>query len=61
MVLGQVVSQQEHADLLTLLRYEEALEAFTDDTGTLVGRLDCGPMGEDEDPFNHAGRDCDDA
>jgi hypothetical protein len=59
MVLGQVVSAREHADLLTFLRYEEALEAFTLGTGMDVGRVDGGPVFEGEDPFNHAGLDFD--
>jgi hypothetical protein len=59
MVLGQVVSEREHADLLTLLRYEEALEAFTEDTGMDAGRVDSGLEFEVEDPFNHAGLDFD--
>jgi hypothetical protein len=59
MVLGQVVSAREHADLLTLLRYEEALEAFTLDTGEDAGRVDLGPCLEVEDPFGHTGMDFD--
>jgi hypothetical protein len=58
MVLRQVVSEQEHADLLTLLRYEEALEAFTED-GMDVGLGDLGHVSEVEDPFHHSGRDFD--
>ena len=61
MVLGQVVSAREHADLLTLLRYEEALEAFTEDAGMYVGRVDSGPGFEVEDPFSQAGLDFDSA
>ena len=59
MVLGQVVSAREHADLLTLLRYEEALEAFTDDTGMNAGRVDSGLVFEVEGPLSHAGLDFD--
>jgi hypothetical protein len=58
MILRQVVSEQEHADLLTLLRYEEALEAFTED-GMDVGLGDLGHVSEVEDPFHHSGRDFD--
>jgi hypothetical protein len=58
MVLRQVVSEQEHADLLTLLRYEEAVEAFMED-GMDVGRVDPGLVSEVEDPFHHAGMDFD--
>ena len=58
MILRQGVSEQEHADLLTLLRYEEALEAFTED-GMDVGLGDLGHVSEVEDPFHHSGRDFD--
>ena len=55
MVLGQVVSAREHADLLTLLRYEEALEAVTLGTGEDAGLVDFGTELEVEDPFDHTG------
>ena len=58
MILRQVVSEQEHADLLTLLRYEEALEAFTED-GMNDGLEGLGHVSEVEDPFHHLGRDFD--
>ncbi len=35
-MLGQVASAREHADLLALLRCEEELEAFTLGTGVLI-------------------------
>jgi hypothetical protein len=56
MVLGQVVSAREHEDLLTLLRYEEAVEAATGCLGVDAGRVDIGCLGdEEEDPFEHTG------
>ena len=59
MVLGQVVSAREHADLLALLRYEEALEAFTLGTGEGVGPVGVESAMEVEDPFGHMGFDFD--
>jgi len=59
MVLGQVVSAREHADLLALLRYEEALEAFTLGTGEGLGLVGMEPVLEVEDPFDRAGLDFD--
>jgi hypothetical protein len=61
MILRQVVSEQEHADLLTLLRYEEALEAFTEEGMKygLDGLEGFGHVSEVEDPFHHLGRDFD--
>ena len=58
-VLGQVVSAREHADLLALLRYEEELEAFT--LGTGLGAVDVGVDAamEVDDPFGFAEGDFD--
>ncbi len=59
MVLGQVVSAREHADVLALLRYEVELEAFT--LGTGVGSCDMGVEAamEVDDPFGFTGVDFD--
>ena len=59
LVLGQVVSVREHADLLALLRYEEALDAFTlaNCVGSGLGGAE--PVLEGEDPFGYMGFDFD--
>jgi hypothetical protein len=59
LVLGQVVSAREHADLLALLRYEEELEAFTLGTGVGLGCLGVEAAMEVDDPFGHTGLDFD--
>ncbi len=59
LVLGQVVTVREHADLLALLRYEEALEAFTLANYGGSGRGGAEPVLEDEDPFGYTGFDFD--
>ena len=55
LVLGQVVSAREHADLLALLRYEEELEAFTLGTGVGVGDGGVEAAMEVDDPFGFTG------
>ena len=58
-VLGQVLSARDHADLLALLRYEDELEAFT--LGTGVGAVDVvvEAFMEVDDPFGFAEGDFD--
>ncbi len=59
LVLGQVVSAREYADLLALLRLEEELEAFTLGTGVGLGLVGVKAAMEIDDPFGHTGFDFD--